>query len=123
VILFVCVHNGGRSVMAEAFARARGIAAASAGTQPQAAPHPEVVAAMRDVGVDVADHKGVLLTPQMVREAQRVITMGCAVDAEACPAILYADVTDWGLDDPKGQPSEVVARIRDEIKARVDALA
>lgn len=120
--LFVCVHNGGRSVMAEAFARAAGLDARSAGTVPQPAPHPEVVAAMGEVGVDVSEHSGALMTDELVRWADRVITMGCAVDDDACPAIRLRDVEDWGLADPKGRPAEEVRAIRDEIRARVAAL-
>ena len=108
--------------MAEAFARSMGIDAASAGTVPQDAPHPEVVAAMAEVGIDVSGHRGVMLTSEMVERAERVFTMGCAVDADACPAILYAQTEDWGLDDPKGQPMEIVRAIRDDIRARVQAL-
>src|SRR5207247_599900 len=115
----------GRSVMAEAmFNRlADGRAGAmSAGTEPQGAPHPEVVEAMREVGFDVSSHRGLMLTDDMVASADRVITMGCAVDEAACPAILYADVEDWGLPDPKGQPPERVRETRDEISRRVDDL-
>jgi arsenate reductase (thioredoxin) len=124
-ILFVCVHNAGRSVMAEAFlnqvaaGRATGV---SAGTIPQDGPHREVVEAMREVGIDVSAHRGRLLTDELVRSADRVITMGCAVDADACPAVLYANVEDWGLDDPKGKDPDTVRRIRDEIRRRVDEL-
>ncbi len=124
-VLFVCVHNAGRSVMAEALfnALADGRAeAVSAGTIPQAAPHHEVVQVMRDVGLDVSGHRGRLLTDELVRSAVRVVTMGCAVDEAACPAILYAGVEDWGLPDPKGEPPERVAEIRDEIRRRVEAL-
>jgi len=124
-VLFVCVHNAGRSVMAEAmFNRlAAGRAeAVSAGTEPQGAPHPEVVEAMREVGFDVARHQGLMLTDDMVASADRVITMGCAVDEAACPAILYADVEDWGLPDPKGQSPARVREIRDEIARRIDEL-
>lgn len=124
-ILFVCVHNGGRSVMAEAFynlRRAPNTRAISAGTIPQDAPHPEVIEAMNAVGIDVSAHRGRMLTDGMVRDAERVITMGCAVDADACPAIRYADVEDWGLPDPKGKSPEEVAAIRDEVRARVEAL-
>jgi arsenate reductase len=126
-ILFVCVHNAGRSVMAEAFfnrppRRPPNTRAISAGTEPGGSPHPEVVEAMREVGIDVSAHRGTLLTDLMVTNAERVITMGCAVDSEACPAIRYADVEDWGLPDPKGQPIERVREIRDEVRARVDAL-
>lgn len=124
-MLFVCVHNAGRSVMAEALfnALADGQAEAkSAGTVPGGAPHPAVVEAMREVGVDVSGHLGRLLTDEMVRSADRVITMGCAVDEETCPAVLYADVEDWGLPDPKGQPIERVREIREEIRRRVELL-
>ncbi|MFA5891094.1 MAG: arsenate reductase ArsC [Actinomycetota bacterium] len=121
-VLFVCVHNGGRSVMAEAFARAVGLDARSAGTVPQPVPHPEVVEAMGEVGIDVSGHRGELLTDEMVGWADHVITMGCAVDDEACPAIRLRDVRDWGLADPKGRPPEEVRAIRDEIRARVAAL-
>jgi arsenate reductase len=124
-VLFVCVHNAGRSVMAEAFLNrmAQGSAAAmSAGTVPQEKPHPEVVETMREVGIDVSGHEGRLLTDEMVRSADRVITMGCAVDEQACPAILYADVEDWGLPDPKGQSPEAVREIRDEVAKRVESL-
>jgi arsenate reductase len=96
--------------------------ALSAGTEPQATPHPEVVDAMHEVGIEVSGHRGVLLTDRMVASAQRVITMGCSVDSAACPAILYADVEDWGLPDPKGQPPGRVREIRDEIARRVSAL-
>jgi arsenate reductase len=121
-VLFVCIHNAGRSVMAEAFlnelsgGRLEGV---SAGTDPAEHPHPEVVEAMREVGIDVAAHHGRALTDELVRSAGRVITMGCAVDEGACPAILYADVEDWGLEDPKGKSIEEVRRIRDEIRRRV----
>jgi len=124
-VLFVCVHNAGRSVMAEALFNelAAGRAeASSAGTIPGGAPHPVVVEAMREVGLDVAGHRGRLLTDDMVRSADRVITMGCAVDEQACPAVRYANVEDWGLPDPKGQPIERVREIRDEIRRRVEVL-
>jgi arsenate reductase (thioredoxin) len=123
--LFVCVHNAGRSVMAEAlFNRlAEGRASAeSAGTEPRWPPHPEVVEAMREVGLDVSSHTGRLLTDDMVQAADRVITMGCAVDEAACPAIRYTGVEDWGLPDPKGKPIEEVRQIRDEIERRIEEL-
>lgn len=124
-VLFVCVHNAGRSVMAEALynalANGRG-QALSAGTIPGGAPHPEVVQAMREVGIDVSAHRGVQLSDELVRESDRVITMGCAVDEAACPAILFSEVEDWGLPDPKGQPIEGVREVRDEIARRVSDL-
>jgi arsenate reductase len=104
-----------------ALAEGRG-EAQSAGTIPGGAPHPEVVEAMREVGIDVSGHRGELLTDEMVGSADQVITMGCAVDEAACPAILYADVEDWGLPDPKGQPIERVREVRDEIRRRVEKL-
>ena len=123
--LFVCVHNAGRSVMAEAFANALGngkVEGISAGTIPSDHVHPEVVLAMKEVGIDVSGHTGRLLDDTMVKSADRVFTMGCAVDEAACPAILYTDVEDWGLPDPKGRPIEEVREIRDDIRARVAAL-
>jgi arsenate reductase (thioredoxin) len=97
--------------------------AQSAGTEPAGAPHPEVVDAMWEIGLDVSGHRGVLLTDEMVSSSDRVVTMGCSVDQATCPAILYADVEDWGLPDPKGQPSERVREIRDEIGRRVAHLS
>jgi len=123
--LFVCVHNGGRSVMAEAFTNALGQGRAegiSAGTIPQDHPHPEVVEAMREVGIDVSLHQGRMIDDAMVQVADHVFTMGCAVDEAACPAILYTIVEDWGLPDPKGRPMDEVRAIRDEIRARVEAV-
>ena len=123
--LFVCVHNAGRSVMAEAFTntlangKAEGI---STGTIPQDAPHPEVVLAMKEVGIDVSEHAGRMLDDALVASADRVFTMGCAIDDAACPAILYTQVEDWALLDPKGKPIEEVRAIRDEIRARVEQL-
>ena len=110
--------------MAEAFFNRMAGAgeAISAGTVPQEKPHPEVVETMEELGIDVSGHEGRVLTDDMVRSADRVITMGCAVDEQACPAILYADVEDWGLPDPKGQPPESVRKIRDEVASRVEWL-
>ena len=123
--LFVCVHNAGRSVMAEAFTNALSNGEAegiSAGTTPQDAPHPEVVLAMKEAGIDVSEHAGRMIDDALVASADRVFTMGCAVDDAACPAILYTQVEDWALPDPKGKPIEEVRAIRDEIRARVEQL-
>ena len=122
-VLFVCVHNAGRSQMAEAFfkrlaaGRARAI---SAGTMPAERVHPEVVAAMAEVGIDLSRQRPKLLTPEMIEEASRIITMGCSVE-EVCPAV-FVPSDDWELEDPKGQPIEKVRAIRDEIRRRVEAL-
>jgi arsenate reductase len=126
-ILFVCVHNAGRSQMAEAFtnslAKERKLAvhARSAGTVAGEEINPLAVAVMEEIGVSMEGQKPKQLTQSMADTADRVITMGCGVDAEACPARIHLS-EDWGLDDPKGQPIEKVRVIRDEIKARVEAL-
>ena len=124
-VLFVCVHNAGRSMMAAAFMNelaSDDVLGISAGTIPQDHPHPEVVLAMKEVGIDVSEHAGRMLDDALVASADRVFTMGCAVDDAACPAILYTQVEDWALLDPKGKPIEEVRAIRDEIRARVDEL-
>ena len=119
-VIFVCVHNAGRSRMAEAFfndlARGR-YAASSAGTEPADHPHPEVVAAMAEIGVEMSEGPGRMLTEELAERARHIVTMGCNVE-EACPA-LTLEVEDWGLDDPAGRPPEEVAAIRDEIERRV----
>jgi arsenate reductase len=122
-ILFVCVHNSGRSQMAEAFFNkmANGkTLAISAGTRPAAQVNPTVVAAMREVGIDIGNHEPKLLTPETLESADHVITMGCSV-AEVCPAG-FAPTEDWKLEDLEGQPLEKVRKIRDEIKDRVEVL-
>lgn len=122
-VLFVCVHNAGRSVMAEAFASAAGLEARSAGTEPASDPHPAVVEAMALIGIDVSGHQPRMLDDELVAWADHVITMGCAPDAETCPALYLADIIDWELDDPKGGDPEQVRAIRDDVRARVVALA
>lgn len=126
-VLFVCVHNAGRSQMAEAFlnamAKERGIAvtAASAGTLGGGSINPVVAEAMREVGVPLDGHYPKALTQAMADSADLIVSMGCGVDAEACPAkFLVAE--DWGLDDPAGKPIERVREIRDQIKKRISAL-
>ncbi|OPZ82807.1 MAG: Arsenate-mycothiol transferase ArsC2 [bacterium ADurb.Bin429] len=123
--LFVCVHNAGRSQMAEAFFNAMapvGFRAVSGGTQPTERVNALAVAAMEEVGISMADHTPKLATPEMVTTSQRIITMGCGVE-ESCPLYLGMKIDeDWGLDDPAGQPMETVRRIRDEIRKKVQAL-
>ena len=126
-ILFVCVHNAGRSQMAEAFAnhtaRERGLdlVAESAGTLGGGALNPVAVAAMREVGIEMGGAIPKALTLEMVARADRIVAMGCGVDAEACPA-RFVVTEDWGLDDPAGQAIEAVRPIRDAIRARVEAI-
>lgn len=123
-VLFVCVHNAGRSQMAEAFFNwiAKGKAeATSAGTRPSGKVNPTVVEAMREVGIDIGLHRPKMLTLEMLDDADRVVTMGCSVE-KSCPAS-FVPTEDWELEDPEGKSMEQVRRIRDEIKARVERLA
>jgi arsenate reductase len=118
--VFACVHNAGRSQMAAAWlarladpAKARAV---SAGTQPGARVHPEVLAAMGEVGIDLSGAVPRKLTDELARGAAMLITMGCG---EACPAVPGLRREDWPLQDPKGQPVQRVREIRDEVRARV----
>lgn len=129
-VIFVCIHNSGRSQMAEAFAKRLGngvIDAESAGTLPGDALNPDAVRAMEEIGYDMSSHYPKVMTPKMVETADLVVTMGCGVslddaaEAAACPALSIPS-EDWGLEDPKGQPLEKVREIRDQIKARVEEL-
>jgi arsenate reductase len=122
-VLFACVHNAGRSQMAAVWfnkladpAKARAL---SAGTDPGPRVHPEVVAAMREVGVDLATVVPRKLTDDLVAHADMLVTMGCG---EACPVVPGVEHDDWPLDDPKGQPIERVREIRDELARRVRQL-
>jgi arsenate reductase len=122
-VIFACVHNAGRSQMAAAFfnqlaepGRARAI---SAGTQPAAQVHPEVLATMKELGIELSDNKPQRLTFELARDASLLVTMGCG---EECPVVPGAQREDWPLPDPKGKPLEEVRRIRDELRARVAAL-
>jgi arsenate reductase len=120
-VLFICVHNSGRSQMAEAFLNqmAQGKAKAiSAGSQPADKVNPRVVEVMKEVGIDISNKKPKLLTLEMMEGIDLAITMGCE---NACP-YTTAETRDWALDDPKEKPSEEVRKIRDEIKIRVSEL-
>ena len=122
-VLFICVGNSSRSQMAEALfnhlaaGRAR---AGSAGTQPARALDPNAVAVMAELGIDISSQSPKALTQEMVDGATRRISMGCGVE-ESCPAWAQPD-EDWDLDDTYHQPIEVVRHIRDQIRARVEAL-
>jgi len=124
-VLFVCIHNSGRSQMAEVFFNkmAEGKALAlSAGTKPASEVNPVVVEAMKEVGVDIANNKPKMLTMDLVMQANRMITMGCGDDAEGvCPAS-FIETEDWALEDPKGKSLEQVRKIRNDIKERVNKL-
>ncbi len=122
-VIFACIHNAGRSQMAAAWfnaladsTKARAI---SAGTEPGVRVHPEVLEAMREVGIDLADRKPQKLTDELAQEAQMLITMGCG---EQCPVVPGLKRDDWPLEDPKGKPLERVREIREEVRTRVESL-
>jgi len=121
-VLFVCVHNAGRSQMAAGYLRALGgdaIEVLSAGSAPKDAINPVAVRAMAEEGIDIADATPTPLTTDAVRESDVVITMGCG---DACPVFPGKRYEDWELDDPAGKDLETVRSIRDEIRTRVEAL-
>ncbi len=122
-VLFACIHNAGRSQMAAAWfnlladpARAHAV---SAGTAPGPAVHPEVLAVMREVGIELSGVAPQGLTPELAAQAKLLITMGCG---DECPVVAGAERDDWPLDDPKGKPIERVREIREELRARVENL-
>ncbi len=121
--VFACVHNAGRSQMAAAFFNALAdpalARAVSAGTQPASRVHPEVAAAMSEVGIDISSARPQRLSPEMLERAALLVTLGCG---EACPTAPHVRREDWPLEDPKSKPIEVVRKIRDELRARVERL-
>jgi arsenate reductase len=118
-IVFACVHNAGRSQIAAGWARhlaGRQIEVVSGGTEPGPRLNLQVVQAMREAGIDLDGINPQLLTPELAAGADYIVTMGCG---ESCPVIPGVKRLDWPITDTRGQPIEVVRRIRDEIKARV----
>lgn len=119
-VIFACVHNAGRSQMAAALfnvgANPERAQAISAGTAPGERVHPEVVTAMRELGVDLSAARPQRLTDELARGATLLVTMGCG---EACPVVPSVERDDWPLPDPKGQSIERVRAIRDDINGRV----
>jgi len=122
-VLFACVHNSGRSQMAaalfNAFADPSKATAISAGTEPAERIHPEVIAVMREMGLDLAHIKPQKLTNELAQDAQMLITMGCG---EACPVLPGKLRDDWPIPDPKGKSLEEVRMIREEISKNVREL-
>lgn len=122
-VIFACVHNAGRSQMAAAFfnhfADAQKARAISAGTAPGERVHPEVLAVMQEVGIDLSHARPQLLTEELAHGAQLLITMGCG---DKCPYVPGLRIEDWPLRDPKGLPLDEVRVIRDEVKRRVQEL-
>jgi len=119
-VIFACVHNAGRSQMAAAFfnqlADPAKAGAVSAGTEPGKQVHPEVVAAMKEIGIDLSTARPRILTTELAAGARYLITMGCG---DKCPVVPGLKVLDWPLEDPKGQPLERVRAIRDDVRHRV----
>jgi arsenate reductase (thioredoxin) len=119
-VLFACIHNAGRSQMAAAWFNALADAskarAISAGTEPGTRVHPEVVEAMREVGIEVVNNAPQKLTDELAAQATILITMGCG---EACPVVPGLRRLDWPLEDPKGKSIERVREIRDDVRSRV----
>ena len=122
-VIFACVHNAGRSQMAAAFfnelADRSRAEAVSAGTEPGVRVHPEVLAAMQEVGIDLSNAKPQKLTEELAKGASLLITMGCG---DNCPYVPGLRRDDWPLRDPKGLPMDEVRLIRDDIKGRVQVL-
>ena len=121
-VLFVCVHNAGRSQMAAGFmshlSQGR-VEVLSAGSAPKDSINPVAVEAMAEIGIDISHNTPKVLTTEAVQQSDAVITMGCG---DACPFYPGKRYEDWVLDDPAGQGIEIVRVIRDEIKARVEKL-
>jgi len=121
-VLFVCVHNAGRSQMAAGFMRAFGgdrVEVLSAGSAPKNEINPVAVAAMAEVGIDIANQQPKILTTEAVIESDAVITMGCG---DACPLYPGKRYEDWVLEDPAGQDINFVRKVRDEIRVKVESL-
>ena len=119
-ILFLCIHNAGRSQMAAGFARAiGGVDVYSGGSEPADSVNPAAVEVMAEVGIDIAGYQPQRFTDELLSKVDMVVTMGCG---DTCPYIPGKRYVDWPLDDPKGRPVDEVRRIRDEIKSRVEEL-
>ena len=121
-VLFVCVHNAGRSQMAAGFMKhlaGEKVNVLSAGSAPKDSINPIAIAAMAELGIDIAHNQPKVLTVEAVKESDAVITMGCG---DACPIFPGKRYEDWVLEDPAGQSIDVVRKIRDEIKQKVEKL-
>ena len=121
-VLFVCVHNAGRSQMAAGFMRelSKGtVEVLSAGSAPKDSINPQAVAVMAELGIDIANQQPKVLTTEAVQASDAVITMGCG---DACPFYPGKRYEDWVLEDPAGKDIDAVRKIRDQIKGKVEAL-
>ncbi len=121
-VLFVCVHNAGRSQMAAGYMRELSggrVEVLSAGSEPKASINPVAVEAMAEEGIDIANNVPKILTVEAVKESDVVITMGCG---DTCPIFPGKRYEDWELEDPAGKDLETVRRVRDDIRGRIEAL-
>ncbi len=124
IVLFVCVENAGRSQMAEAFFKKYApdnYEATSAGTHHTSQINPLAVQIMKEVGLDISNQKPKDMTEDMIKNATKIINMGC-MDKNFCPTLFINKVVDWEIEEPKGKPIEKVAEIRDEIERRVKTM-
>ena len=127
-VLFVCVHNSGRSQMAEALfnriARKRGVEAhaESTGTDPAERVNTKVAQVMSEIGIDISESKPRRLTDDMVARSDEIITMGCAMDSEQCPSIRLEKVVDWQLRDPSVMDIDDIRRLRETIRQKVESI-
>jgi len=122
-VLFVCVENACRSQIAEAFFNhlaPKGMTAISAGTKPADRVNPNAVLVMKEVGIDISVKKPKPLTEDMIRDADRIVTMGCG--AYVCPAPFLPKVEDWRIEDPSGKPLSKFREVRDRIRVQVERL-
>jgi arsenate reductase (thioredoxin) len=123
-ILFVCVGNSGRSQMAEAIfnkLKPEGFRAISAGTKPAEDVNPLIVQVLREIGIDASNARPKPISPEMITEAERIITMGCEA-SDFCPARFLSRVEDWNIEDAKGKTLDEIRSIRDSIHERVGEL-
>lgn len=121
-VLFLCIHNAGRSQMAAGFARELSgdkVLILSGGSEPAENVNPVAIEVMNEVGIDIAGYVPQKFTNELLESVDVIITMGCG---DTCPFIPGKKYIDWPLDDPKGQPLDVVRRIRDEIRVHVEEL-
>jgi len=123
-VLFVCVENAGRSIMAEAFFNKyapKNFQPISAGTKPASKVNPIVIQAMKEVGINLSLKKPKNLSKKMITKPKKIVSMGC-IDKESCPALFFNNVIDWQIPDPKGQSIEEIRKIRDQIDSKVKEL-
>jgi len=123
-VLFVCVGNSGRSQMAEAIfnkLKPSGFQAISAGTRPAREVNPLVIQVLSEIGIDASNNRPKPISPQMIADAEKIITMGCEA-AEFCPARFLPKIEDWKIEDPMGKSLDGIRSIRDAIRERVERL-